>query len=155
MQKEFMGIHECQKSLQASLEYINEASEMFRNAQKPVIVIQDEEAGQGPGSEGFELIDQLNIVEGDHKVQKLFSNAFWKTDLESLLKKLEVKFLVISGFAVEHCVLFTLNGALEREFGASLLQHGVAGFDESIIKQIQSLRPVVSLETLYYILNEQ
>ncbi|WDV45792.1 cysteine hydrolase [Clostridiaceae bacterium M8S5] len=153
MQKEFNNNESCKKSLKNALEYINEASSMFRNANKPVIIIQDEEVNHGPDSEGFELIDELVIHSSDHRVTKLYSNAFWKTSLADLLKSLEVNFVVISGFAAEHCVLFSLNGALERGFNASILQNGIAGFDEEIIKQTQLCRPIISLEALDYILS--
>lgn len=154
MQKEFNTIEPCKKSMKKALEYINEASDMFRKANRPVIIIQDEEADKGPGSEGFEVLDDLVTHSSDHKVTKSYSNAFWKTNLMSLLQSLDVEFVIISGFAAEHCVLFSLNGALERGFGASLLQNGIAGFDEEIVKQTQLCRPIISLEALYYILEK-
>lgn len=154
MQKEFNAIEPCKKSIKEALEYINEVSDMFRKANKPVIIIQDEEADDGPGSEGFELMDDLVTHPSDHNITKVYSNAFWKTNLTNLLESLDVEFVVVSGFAAEHCVLFSLNGALERGFGASLLQNGIAGFDEEIVKQTQLCRPIISLEALNYILEK-
>ncbi len=154
MQKEFMDIEVCKPSIESSLEYINETAKMFRRASQPVIIIQDEEVGDGPGSKGFELLDELLVESSDLKCTKVFSNAFWQTDLEELLKSLKVEFLVISGFAAEHCVLFTYNGGLERGFNASILQHGIAGFNPLIIKETQSTRAVISIEALDFILGK-
>ncbi|WP_170311505.1 cysteine hydrolase family protein [Vallitalea okinawensis] len=154
MQKEFKTIEHCKRSINEALEYINEASDMFRKAKRPVIIIQDEETDDGPGSGGFELMEELVTNLTDHYITKTYSNAFWKTDLESLLHSLDIEFVVISGFAAEHCVLFSLNGALERGFGASVLQNGIAGFNEEIIKQTQLCRPVISLESLEYMLKK-
>jgi nicotinamidase-related amidase len=66
-----------------------------------------------------------------------------------------VRFVVVSGFAAEYCVLFTYNGAVERGFGVSLLQKGIAGDTEEGIRTIQLLRPVISLQALGYMLNRQ
>jgi nicotinamidase-related amidase len=128
------------------------AAELFRKKGCPVIIIQDREAAEGPGSKGFENIESLKISETDLNVYKDYSNAFWKTDLEDLLKTQNIEFLVLSGFAAEYCVLFTLNGAEERGFGASLLQHGVAGTTIEAVRQIHQIRPTISLEAIDFIL---
>jgi len=154
MQKAFKGIEKCRESIDDALEYINETGNIFRNAGKPVIIIQDEEAGEGPGSEGYDLMEELVVEDSDHRMSKFYSNGFWKTDLEKLLKDLNVEFVVVSGFAAEHCVLFTYNGALERGINASILQHGIAGFDKNQIKETQSLRAVVSIEAIDYLLEK-
>ncbi len=153
MQKAFKEIDKCSESINDALEYINETSKMFRAADKPVIIVQDEEAGEGPDSDGFKLMDELHVEDTDLRISKVYSNSFWETDLDKLLKELEVEFLVISGFAAEHCVLFTYNGAVERGFNASILQHGIAGFDHDQVKETQYIRPVICIETLEYILN--
>jgi len=153
MQQDFYDQKPFRESLTNALEYINETSKLFREAGKPVIVIQDEEAGEGPGSKGFENISDLILEDSDHFIQKFHSNAFWQTDLEKLLKSLDVQFLVVSGFAAEHCVLFTYNGAIERSFGASILQNGVAGFEKKNVKSIHELRSVICLEALDYFFN--
>jgi nicotinamidase-related amidase len=79
-------------------------------------------------------------------------NAFWETELDTILKREGVDCLIISGFAVEHCVLFTYNGAIERGYHAFLLQHGLAGMEEDEIKRIQLLRYVISYNAIEYFL---
>lgn len=152
MQKEFSKMEPCKDMLFNALEYINEVGHIFRKAGKPIIIIQDEEAGDGPGSEGYELMDDLEIMDSDIHLSKIYSNSFWKTDLEKILKSLDVEFVVVSGFAAEHCVLFTYNGALERGFGASILQHGIAGFDKDRLKDTQDTRAIISYQALEYML---
>jgi nicotinamidase-related amidase len=152
MQKEFIEYDDSKKSLQNALEYINETSDIFRKAGKPVIVIQDEESGNGIGSEGYDLIEELNMVDTDIRISKLYSNGFWKTDLEDVLKDLNIEFVVLCGFAAENCVQFTLNGAIERGFNASLLQFGIASRDERQVEMIHNKRPVISIEALEYFL---
>jgi len=150
VQKDFYNRYK--DSIDPTIEYINESAELFRQAGHPVIFIQDVDGGSGPGSKGYELIDELVQESGDYYISKEKSNAFYETKLDELLKSKDIKFVVIAGFAAEYCVLFTLNGAMEREYGASLLQHGVSGVDIEMVKQTHLIRPTVSLETIYYIL---
>ena len=143
----------CTASFEKAVEYINEISQYFRKKKLPVVIIQDIEAG-GAETEGFKCVEELIVSDKDLFVQKTFSNAFWKTELDTLLKNEGVDCIVISGFAVEHCVLFTYNGGIERGYSTFLLQNGVAGFDEDEIKKIQALRSVVSLYALEYFLDQ-
>jgi len=99
-------------------------------------------------------VDDLIVSDSDFFVQKSFSNAFWETELDSILKREGVDCVVISGFAAEYCVLFTYNGAVERGYNAFLLQNGIAGFSDDEIRRIQLLRSVVSYDALEYFLKE-
>jgi nicotinamidase-related amidase len=151
MQRNCKEATSCKSSFKKAVEYINEISEYFRVKNQPVVIIQDLEAG-GPETEGFKSVEELVISDNDILVHKTYSNAFWKTELDTILKSEGVDCIVISGFAAEHCVIFTYNGAIERGYNTFLLQNGIAGFDDDEIKRIQSLRSVVSYEALEYFL---
>ena len=154
LQKQFFGIPKCRPFLDDALEHVNETIKLFRNASLPIIFIQDEEAGDGPGSEGYELYEKLLKKDTDMYLSKLYSNAFWKTDLEARLKQLKVGFLVICGFAAGHCVNFTYNGARERGFSACILQHGIAGFSKAAINFVHNDSPLISYEALKYLVKQ-
>jgi len=149
MQEAFYCEKQYKEMMKNATDYINEASAFFREAKCPVVIVQDEEA-----TEGFDTIKEINVEASDIVISKQFSNAFWKTDLENILKSRGVEFVVISGFAAEYCVLFSLNGAEERGFGASLLQHGVAGLTREGVEKTHLIRPTISLETLYFMLHK-
>jgi nicotinamidase-related amidase len=151
MQKDCKEATSCKVSFEKAVEYINEISQYFRKKKHPVVIIQDVEAG-GPETDGFKCVEELVVSDNDLLVHKSYSNAFWETELDSILKSEGVDCVVVSGFAVEHCVLFTYNGAIERGYNAFLLQNSVSGFDDDEIKRIQSLRSVVSYEALEYFL---
>jgi nicotinamidase-related amidase len=153
MQKNCKDNTSCKASFEKAVEYINEISQFFRHRNLPVIMIQDVEAG-GPETDGFAYVVELVVSEKDIHIHKSFSNAFWETELDHILKREGVDCVVISGFAAEHCVLFTYNGASERGYHSFLLQNGIAGLDEDEIKQIQLLRSVISYEALEYFLQE-
>jgi len=153
MQENCKEATSCKASFEKAVEYINEISQFFRKEKHPVVIIQDVEGG-GEGTEGFQCVKELVVSDKDFFVHKTYSNAFWETELETILKKEGVDCLVISGFAVEHCVLFTYNGAIERGYSTFLLQNGVAGFDDDEIKRIHLLRSVLSYEALEYFLKK-
>ena len=153
MQKNCKEATACKPSFEKAVEYINEISQYFREKKRTVVIIQDVESG-GPETEGFKCVEELVVSDKDFLVQKTYSNAFWKTELDTILKNEGVDCVVVSGFAVEYCVLFTYNGAIERGYTTFLLRNGLAGFDEEEIKRIQLLRPVVSYEAVEYFLKE-
>lgn len=151
MQKRCKEATSCKDSFEKAVEYINEISQYFRKKKLPVIIVQDVEDG-GPETDGFNCVDELEVSDNDCYVKKTYSNAFWETELDTILKSKDVDCLVISGFSVEQCVLFTYNGAIERGYNSFLLQNGVAGFDDDEVKRIQSLRSVICDEALEYFL---
>lgn len=149
MQKNSKEDTACKKSFEKAVDYINEISVYFRKKNRPVIVIQDIEAG-GPETEGFKCVEELVVSDNDIFVNKAYSNAFWETELDAILKSKSVDGVIVSGFAAEHCVLFTYNGARERGYDTFLLQNGIAGYDDDEIKRIQLLRSVISYDALEY-----
>ncbi len=154
MQKGCSVTEENKETMGAAVEYINEVSGYFRKAGKPVVVVQDREVGEGPGSKGYELIDELVVADTDILVSKVHANSFYETQLESILHDLDVEFVVVSGFAAEYCVLFTYNGARERGFGVSILQHGIGGMTKQGVRDAENLRPVISYEALKFFLKD-
>lgn len=155
MQKEFRNLPDTKEVTDKALEYINEVSQLFRAAGEPVVFVQDTSVDKGPGSEGYKLMEELHIGESDLFITKEYCNSFWQTDLEEMLKSRDVDFVVITGFAAEYCVLFTYNGAEERGFGASLLQHGVTGRDKERVKDTFNLRSTISYEAVKYMLKSR
>jgi len=151
MQKGCRETTQCKSSFDNSVEYINEVSQYFRKKNNPVVIIKDIEVGS-PGTIEFEIVEDIVISDKDIVIHKQHCNSFWETELDEKLKTEGVDCIIVSGFAAEHCVLFTYNGARERGYKVFLLQNGIAGFDEEEIKRILLLRPVINYEALEYFL---
>jgi len=66
---------------------------------------------------------------GEYLVAKQMYSGFFETCLESLLKNLEIKNLLVVGFAANACVLGTLNDALYRNYRIILLRDGTAAME--------------------------
>ncbi|WP_238653129.1 cysteine hydrolase family protein [Paenibacillus piscarius] len=133
-----------QKEIDRACEYINYVAGLLRAKGHPVIHIQDIE-GMQPEEEGkFAIIPGVEIHETDLNVKKEYSNAFWKTDLEKLVREQGIDLLVLSGYAAEHCVLFTYNGAAERGIKAVLLQNGILSSHQDVITAAYRDRNLIS-----------
>ncbi len=148
MLENFSDMKKCNDSIDKSIAYINATSNLFRQKKLPVVLVKPE---QYP-SEAYNPLEGLQIDESDIIIKKSKMNAFFKTELDSILKELGVDFVVISGMAAEYCVVFTYNGALECGYSAAILQNAVASSDINEVKNIQLLRPVISVESLFALL---
>lgn len=151
LQKAFIDDRKGQKVYDDTLIYVNETAKLFRKANQPVIVIRDIEEGDGPL---FDIVDDLRVEKTDIKLTKTYSNSFWKTELDDILKKLNVDFVVISGSAAEQCVLATYNGAREREYQAVILQHGVFADHPSGLIDLLNNRALISYTAISYLLKK-
>jgi nicotinamidase-related amidase len=66
---------------------------------------------------------------GEYVVRKQMYSGFFETCLESLLKNLRVKNLVVVGFAANACLQGTLNDALYRNYRIVLLRDCTAAME--------------------------
>lgn len=150
VQEAFIGHRKGEQEYHNTFEYINETAKLFRKSGKPVIIVRDIEGGN---DESFQNVGNLIVQDSDTEVLKVYSNSFWKTDLEKILKEKNIDFVVLCGNAAEYCVLATYNGAIERDFGAAILQHGVFANHPNGLIDIYNNRALISFEVLSYILS--
>jgi nicotinamidase-related amidase len=75
-----------------------------------------ERVREGEGSGRALLDDVMPDVSHDYFVLKPMHSGFFHTSLEVLLRRLEVRRLVLTGFAGDMCVLFTAADAHMRGF---------------------------------------
>jgi len=94
-------------------------------------------------SEGAEIIDELKPQEGDYVVPKISYSAFYKTELEELLKKLKIDELIITGVVTNICVLYTAMDALARGYKVEVPEDSVAALNQEdhkfAIRQIKEV----------------
>jgi len=107
---------------------IGELKRRAKRAQIPVIYANDNfgrwrsdlravvDRCREPGSKGRELVEMLLPAEEDYFVLKPKHSAFYSTTLDTLLRYLGTRTLVIAGLAGNICVLFTANEAYMRDY---------------------------------------
>lgn len=138
----------------AACEYINHVAGLMRENGQVVIHVQDVEDAGAVTGEQLDFIPEIHLDHRDIRLTKEKSNAFWGTKLEQILVEQEVGLVVISGFAVEHCVLFTYNGALERGFKAAMLQKGIISSHPEAITATYRDRHVVSYPVIDFFVKQ-
>ena len=155
VQKQFFKINPATaQSLEEAIEYINAAIEIFREKGLPVICIQhmDKNDKLMPGEDGFEVPDQLNIMQADIHIHKTYGNSFKKTALESKLRELGVDTVIITGFCAEACVLSTAHGAEDCDFNAIILRGALASTNTENISFVESINDLISYGALKTVL---
>ncbi|MBB6677828.1 isochorismatase family protein [Cohnella lubricantis] len=140
-----------QNFIDVAAEHINYVADVIRSNGHVVVHIQDIEGMEDSNKDSFNIIPDIQVEDSDLIVTKEASNSFWQTNLEQLLKERDVELLIISGFAAEHCVLFTYNGAAERGFRPVLLQNGILSRHPDIITSTYRDRNLISHPVIKYL----
>lgn len=89
----------------------------------PVIYVQHNHASFEPmmkGSPGWEIHESLKPLPSDQVVEKEASDAFYGTNLATLLRDRQVTEVVLCGMMTEYCVDATARSALSHEFDVVL-----------------------------------
>lgn len=82
-----------------------------------------------PGSEGVKIHDEISPRKDDIVIDKHRYSAFYETDLDSVLKDMDVETLIISGVLTNLCCESTARDAMFRDYRVIFLQDCNATFD--------------------------
>lgn len=130
---------------------VNGASELFRKAGLPVVMVKMKGPGHGTPEwladpEGF--IDGLVVRDSDILVEKREMNAFCGTGLSDILRNTGSDSVVICGVVAKWCVIATYFGAFEHGFMPYLLKDGTASFDPEHVPHVEAICKTVDLDGL-------
>lgn len=81
-----------------------------------------------PGTYGAELDDRLLYSNNVAQFVKKDKDIFSSPELLQWLKQHDIESLILSGLAVEHCLMTSAQSALKRGFSVHLLADGVASY---------------------------
>ncbi len=79
---------------------------------------------------GAEVIDELKPREEDYFVKKRRYSAFYCTDLDLLLRELDVKRIYLCGVVTNICVLHTAGDAVLRGYEVSVIRDCTAALSD-------------------------
>ena len=92
-----------------------------RSEDVPVIWVQHDDEGLPRDSDGWQIVDELEPLEGEVRVYKNYRDAFESTPLQSELEANDVGTLIVMGAQTDFCVRWTLHGALDRGYATVLV----------------------------------
>lgn len=112
------------------------------------------------GQWGCEIIEELEPSPKDYVVEKTRYDAFYNTDLEVLLRGLDLQTLIFTGIMTEICVESTIRSAVVRDFDVIVVSDCTAGRDqtskEASLKTLESMMmafvKVASLEEVIHLI---
>ena len=90
------------------------------------------------GSEGAEVIDELDRKDEDLWLPKPRFSAFFQTGLEQRLREQGVTLCAVGGIATHFCVLTTVMDAICHDFKAVLIEDCTTAFPEQAHEQTLS-----------------
>lgn len=79
------------------------------------------------GTQGANVVEELNPSEGDTVVEKQTYSGFYDTRLDDVLKEFGVHTLRLTGCVTHICILFTASDATLRGYDVEIVSDGVAG----------------------------
>jgi nicotinamidase-related amidase len=79
---------------------------------------------------GAEIVDELNPSDEDYFVKKRRYSAFFGTDLDLLLRELDVDELIVCGVVTNICVLHTVADAVMRGYKVTVLKDCTTALNE-------------------------
>ncbi len=109
------------------IENINKIAHTMRLMSNTVIYIQHDGTGSGQfekGNTDWELLDELETRSSDIFIDKYANDVFYRSDLQSVLEKGQVKELIITGCATDFCVESTVQSALTKDYKITVLKDG-------------------------------
>ncbi len=87
------------------------------------------------GIAGWELHAELDVREEDDRVEKTASDAFYKTNLDVLLRGRGVDKLYIAGLQTEFCVDASCRSTLSKDYRVTLVSDGHTAGDADLEAQ--------------------
>lgn len=112
--------------INSSLANIGRAMDAAKEANIPVIVVQQFAPAQSPifaeGGHGWELHDVVKGRCWDHKISKKLPSAFAGTDLADWLTQHNIDTLVVTGYMTHNCVDSTIKHAFHSGLNVEYLQ---------------------------------
>jgi nicotinamidase-related amidase len=127
MQKGSFKPYSIRHDTLGTIERINSISNKCRCKCIPVIFIQHDGSNENcfyPNSEDWEILPELKILPSDIVISKTANDAFYKTELDSILRDKNISNLFITGCATDFCVDTTVKSALGRDYKVTVIEDG-------------------------------
>lgn len=100
---------------------INLLVDRARDENIDVVWVQHSADDMPIGTEGWQIVDELNPRDSEAIVRKLYGDSFEATDLEQVLADKGVGRLIVTGAQTDACVRSTLHGAFTRGYDTILV----------------------------------
>jgi nicotinamidase-related amidase len=87
-----------------------------------------------PQTKGCEIVDELSPVEGEYRIVKNRFSGFMNTELDFILRRLEVENIVICGVQYPNCIRATVFDGVALGYDVTLVTDATAAQTEEIVQ---------------------
>lgn len=91
------------------------------------------------GTKGTRVIEEIAPKNGDYVMEKLRFSAFFRTDLDQVLRRMGVDTVLVAGISTVWCVLLTAADAVANDFFTILLEDLTACHDKEVKRQVMDV----------------
>ena len=133
-----------QSAVETPIEIINDATRVFNEHQQPVIYVYHRKSTP----EKYHYIDEIVVPANATIVVKKYGDAFKKTELDGILKKLDCNTLFLCGLSATGCVKATYLGANELNYNTFLIKDANMSPDKEKTKMIEDKFETLSLNSV-------
>ena len=125
------GVVEGATERDAVVANVGSLVEKARQAQVPVVWVQDSGGHIVKGSDAWQIVPELDPAADEPRIDKNYGDAFEDTPLETVLSDLGVGRLLVVGAETDACVRSTLHGAFVRGYDTTLVSDAHTTNDQS------------------------
>jgi nicotinamidase-related amidase len=134
-----------------TITFIRELLDYFRRKRYPVIYLKREYRADGsdieitryrdfienkkylvPGTDGSRIIKELEPAEGEHVIVKNRFSGFMNTELDFILRRLNITRLVICGTQYPNCIRATAYDAISLDYKVTVITDATSATSEEI-----------------------
>jgi nicotinamidase-related amidase len=105
-------------------EFLSTIASLLKGARErgvPVVYVRHQDEWMRPGTDDWQIANEIAPREGEAIVEKRYRDAFRETDLDDVLKRLGVERVIVCGMQTEFCVDATLREAERRGYRVDLV----------------------------------
>jgi nicotinamidase-related amidase len=119
-------------------ERVAEIADTARSAGMPVVFVIDVSRRGWFTDEDLQIVDPLQVLDGEPVVEKTYQNGFYQTLLEETLRNMGVTRVLVTGYASDGCVRQTVAGAVACGFEVLIVEDGHSGGGSVHVAQEQN-----------------
>ena len=109
-----------------------------RETNMPVVFVQhNDDGGFKKDTALWQVCPEIFPAPGEARVDKTTRDSFYQTELDGILRRLEIKTLIFCGMQTEYCVDTTCRRAYTLGYGAYLASDGHTTFDSKVLPASQ------------------
>jgi nicotinamidase-related amidase len=125
------------------IDKINILSAFFRSNNDKVIFVQHDgtkEQSFMPNTDDWQILPELTKLATDIYISKTANDAFYQTDLQTILAKYHITELYITGCATDFCVDATIKSALTKDYKITVVEDGHTTADRPHITALTAIK---------------